>query len=123
MKMLYDDLKLLDKILLKMSAPLRICYRKPKCCMFYMFWEFPNISDAVDFVRELAEWELQKEYSREYISRSILKRSDNWINVLDHLGLNILPNIRCNLCELEIFSYEHSFGCPWIYKILHEDVT
>ena len=82
-----------------------------------MFWEFTSISEAADFIRELAEWELQKEYSKEYISRSLLERSDNWVSVLDHLGLRVMtfPVIICNLCRLNINGIEHYyFGCPFL---------
>ena len=81
-----------------------------------MFWEFSSILDAADFVKELAEWELQKDYSKEYISRSILERSDNWISVLEHLGLRIklYPGVICKLCDLKLCGYEHYyFGCSF----------
>ena len=53
-----------------------------------MFWEFPNIFKAAEFVKDLAEWEIQKSYSKNYISRAIFGVSENWISVLKHLGLS-----------------------------------
>ena len=99
-----------------MSGPIRIYYRK---FVDDMYWEFSDVFHAAEFVKELAEWELQKDYTREYITRAILKKSNNWISVLDHLGLRVERLVNSSS------HYHHYFGeriwwCPY-FRIFFKD--
>ena len=69
-----------------------------------MFWEFPSITKAAEFVKELAEWELQKVYTRKYISDLMSGAIDREFNVLYLLGLRVVKELKCYECWSRSFN-------------------
>ena len=62
-----------------------------------LFWEFPSTSKASDFVKELAEWELQREYTKKYISDLIYRSLVLGPSVLNFLGINVVSSKKCGM--------------------------
>ena len=75
-----------------MTVPVRIFYRRFD---EGQFWEFPSISKASDFVKELAEWELQRVYTKKYILGLISGLIVCVFSVLDLLWIRVERRTKC----------------------------
>ena len=86
-----------------MGVPIIIFYRRDFNSTQHgfhvdFFWRFPSISRAAEFVKELAEWELQKSFKKKYISNLMLNAEDWVFNAICPLDIGVYREIICPEC-------------------------